>query len=144
SFGGLATFVPAAAPLVTTTAAGNLASTTATLNASINPDGNSTTAWFRFSTANPGACSNSFGTQSGTSFIGAGAAAVSVPINVGGLTPGATYYYCAIAQNSYGTSMGAVLSFTAAAAAPSAFTGGATSVTSTSAVLNGQGIAGGA
>ena len=40
------------------------------------------------------------------------------------LTPGTTYYYCALASNSLGTSFGAVLSFTTLAVAPTVTTTG--------------------
>ena len=39
-----------------------VAQTTATLNASVDPNGFSTTGWFRYSTVNPGACDQVFGT----------------------------------------------------------------------------------
>ena len=36
---------------------------TATLNGQANPNGNATTGWFRYATANPGACNDTFGTR---------------------------------------------------------------------------------
>ena len=52
------------------------------------------------------------------------------------LLPGTTYYYCAIAQNSFGTSVGAVVSFTTLPNVPQVSTGSATAVTAASATLN--------
>jgi MYXO-CTERM domain-containing protein len=53
-----------------------------------------------------------------------------------GLSPGVTYYYCAIAQNAEGLGFGQVLSFTTAAA-PDVTTEAATDVGSSAATLNG-------
>ena len=60
-----------------------------------------------------------------------------------GLSPGTTYYYCAIASNSYGTGFGAVLSFTTPPALPVVTTNSPTSLTGTTAQLSGYANPGG-
>ena len=56
-----------------------------------------------------------------------------------GLSPGTTYYVCAIAQNAIGTSFGAVLSFTTLPSVPAVSTNSATLLTGATAQLNGTG-----
>ena len=77
-----------------------------TLNGSANPNGAATTGWFRYATTDPGTCNDTFGTR-----VPSPAAAeprlrhdrrrlhLQHDHRVS-LTPGTTYYYCAIAQNS--------------------------------------------
>jgi hypothetical protein len=136
-----------AQPTVITLEAGSVTSTSATMYGSANPNGVATTGWFRYSDTNPVTCNDTFGTRmpasSGTS-LGSGTNAVNFSRATGTLLPGVTYYYCAIASNSYGTSFGAVQSFTTLPAAPSATTSAATSITASSAVLPGSGIPRGA
>src|SRR5687767_1211690 len=50
-----------AAPSVITTAATLVATTSATLNGSGNPNAAATTGWFRYSTTDPGTCNDVFG-----------------------------------------------------------------------------------
>ena len=116
SFGAVLSFTTPAAPTVTTTAATSVTSTSATLNGSGNPNGASTTGWFRYSTTNPGTGNDSFGTRAPTSSyydsaLGTGSSVVAYSQAITGLLPGTTYYYCAIAQNTYGTSFGPILFF---------------------------------
>jgi MYXO-CTERM domain-containing protein len=136
SFGAVLTFVTTAAPTVATLAATPVTATTATLNGSVNPNGYSTTGWFRYATVDPGACDNVFGTITGTTALGAGLTPVALAQPLTGLTPATTYYFCAIAQSSIGTSLGAVLSFTTPAAPPSVTTQAASSILDVSATLN--------
>ena len=75
----------------------------------------------------PGTCNDTFGTRvpasSGWTRPSARAAARSrTRSRSRGLTPATTYYFCAIARNAYGTSFGAVLSFTTPAALPAVTT----------------------
>ncbi|MBK8252377.1 MAG: hypothetical protein IPK82_06875 [Polyangiaceae bacterium] len=147
AFGAVLTFTTATLPTVTTNAATAVTSSTATLNGSTNPNGASATGWFRYSTANPGTCTDSFGTRaptSGGSSLGAGYTAVNYAQNIGSLLPGTTYYYCAISSNAYGTAFGAVLTFTTQPALPTVTTGSATLLTGTTATLNGTVNPGGA
>ena len=70
---------------------------------------------------NPATCNDTFGTRApaaGGTALGAGSSPVRRtrrPLT--GLTPGTTYYFCAIAANASGTAFGAVLSFTTPRAA---------------------------
>jgi MYXO-CTERM domain-containing protein len=139
SFGAVVSFTTTIAPTVSTLAATPVTATAATLNASVNPNGYTTTGWFRYSTTNPGACDNVFGTATATSALGSGTTLVALIQPITGLTPASTYYFCAIAQSSIGTSFGALLSFTTPAAPPSVTTQAASSLAATGATLNATG-----
>src|SRR4029450_6037054 len=69
------------------------------------------------------------------------------PVNysqvIGGLTPATTYYFCAIANNTYGNGFGMVLSFTTRANPPVVTTNAASALTGTTATLNGSANPGG-
>ncbi|MBX3293622.1 MAG: carboxypeptidase regulatory-like domain-containing protein [Acidobacteria bacterium] len=142
NFGSVLSFTTnSAAPVVTTNAATGITDSGATLNGSANPNGETTTGWFRYSTVSPGTCNDSFGTRaptSGGTNLGSGTSAVPYSQAIIGLLPGTTYYYCAIAQNVNGTAFGAVQSFITAAAPPTVTTNAASSVTANTALLNGS------
>src|SRR5262245_37388305 len=111
--------VPALAqtPTVTTQSASAISSTGARLNGSANPQGLAATGWFRYATTDPGTCSNFFGTRAPPSssndvLLGGGSSPISYFQDVTGLTPGTTYWFCALAQNAAGTGLGAPLTFT--------------------------------
>jgi hypothetical protein len=141
SFGAVLSFTTPAAPSVTTLAASSVGATSASLNGSAIPNLSAATGWFRYSATSPGTCNDTFGTRaplsSGTS-LGAGLSAVAFAQSLTGLSPGTTYYFCAIADNAVATGFGAVLSFTTPSA-PAVTTLAASSVGSTSATLNGSG-----
>ncbi|MDX2010122.1 MAG: hypothetical protein SFW67_08030 [Myxococcaceae bacterium] len=146
SFGAVLSFTTLAAPAVTTIAASSVSSNGATLNGSGVAFGAATTGWFRYATTSPGTCNDTFGTRaptSGGSALGTGGTAQPFAQAVTGLSPGVTYFFCAIAQNSVATTFGAVLQFTTGAAPPSATTLPAAMVTGGSATLNGSGLANG-
>src|SRR4029077_2392241 len=102
-------------PTVSTTAPSAVTSTGATLNGSANPGGGATTGWFRYSATFPGSCSDTFGTRvpaaMGGSTLGSGIASVPFSQMITGLAQGTTYYFCAIASNSAGTTLGGLNSF---------------------------------
>jgi hypothetical protein len=129
---------------VTTNAATMVTSSTATLNGTVNPFGSSAFGWFRYSTANPGTCNDSFGTRAPASsasdtFMGTGFSPVAYSRSISGLAPSTTYFFCAIARNSAPVNgFGGVLSFTTPGAAPTVVTNAASMVTSSSAELNGS------
>jgi hypothetical protein len=131
-------------PTVTTSAATNVTATSVTLNGAANPNGDHSFGWFRYSTVNPGTCDDTFGTKAplGSSAIDLGAGTSVVPYSqaLTGLVPGTTYYYCAIAANSGGLSVGfgSILSFITSGGPPTMTTSAATGVTATSVTLNGS------
>ena len=140
AFGAVLSFTTlAAAPSVATGSAAVLPGGAAVLNGSAHPRGDATTGWFRYSTTSPGTCNDTFGTRapaSGGTSLGAGTVPASFSEGITGLARGTTYYFCAIAANSVGTSFGDVVAFTTADA-PAVTSEAATEVTSTGAVLNG-------
>lgn len=118
-FGDVQTFTTLAFPTVTTLTATAVGATAATLNGSANPNGDATTAWFRYAASDPGACNDSFGTRIPGSLgtaLGSGTSAQSFSQSLTGLSRATTYYFCAIAQNGLGLSVGSVQSFTAGGA----------------------------
>jgi hypothetical protein len=116
AFGDVITFMPGAvAPTVTTTPATDVASTSATLTGTVNPNGSDSTAYFRYDTTQPTSCSDAFGTRvpaTGGTDVPIGTTPVSVTQPVTGLTASTTYYFCAAATHAGGASFGTVLSFT--------------------------------
>jgi phosphodiesterase/alkaline phosphatase D-like protein len=144
SFGTILSFAtssPPPPPTITTSAATSLTGTTATINGSGNPNGDATTGWFRYSTVSPGTPNDAFGTRvpsSGGTALGAGSSAINFSQSLSGLTPGTTYYYAAIGQNTSGTSFGSLMTFVTPAV-PDATTNAATSVGGATATLNGTG-----
>ena len=111
---GRRTEAPVTAPTVTTQSAGSVGDSSAVLNGLANPNNGATTGWFRYDAAPPGSCNDTFGTRlplSGGTSLGSGSTAVSFFQTVGGLNSSATYYFCAIAENSAGKSYGSILSF---------------------------------
>ncbi len=123
------------APVATTQAATAVTSTTATLNASVNPEGSATTVNFVYGTS-PTLASGT--TTTTAQSIGAGTSAVAVAAPLPGLASNTTYYFRVVATNSAGTTSGAILSFTTGnfATAPIATTMAATALTTTTATLN--------
>jgi hypothetical protein len=103
---------------------------TATLTASVNPNGLATTWYFEYGT------STSYGTRTASVSAGSGTATTAVSASPTGLTPATTYHYRVVAANSSGTTRGADGIFTTSST-PVAVTTPATSVSLTSATLNG-------
>ena len=99
-------FLASAPPTVTTKAASSVKDSTATLNASVNPNGVATTVYFDYGTT------TSYGTKSSTKSIGSGRSAANVAIPVTGLAPGVLYHVRVVASNSVGTNAGGDVTFT--------------------------------
>jgi len=106
--------VVALAPTAVTKAASALAQTTATLNATVDPDGEEVSK-----------CEFEYGTTSAygssvpcSSPPGAGESPVAVSAPATGLTPASTYYFRVVATNASGTGKGAAETFTTLAEAP--------------------------
>jgi len=102
------TTVPAA-PFVTTKAATNVKSTSATLNGAVNPLGASTS--FGFQLGN----STTYGFVQDSQPAGNGTDSVNVSISLAGLSPSTTYHYRLTAASPSGVSNGGDLTFTTAA-----------------------------
>ena len=122
----------AGAPTAVTNPATSIASGSATLNGTVNPNGASTDVSFEYGLdTNYG----STATAGQGPLTGNTAQPASAVIN--GLAGGLTYHYRVKATNSVGTAYGADQAFSVTAQAPGATTGAAESVTSTTATLNG-------
>jgi hypothetical protein len=130
---GIFTTASSVPPAATTSAATAVGTSTATLNGSVTPNGQATSSYFQYGPT------TGYGLQTGQVSSAAGTAAVAVSATVSGLRPGQTYHFRLVATSSAGTTDGADLTFTAAAApaaAPAAVTRPATSVGLTGATLN--------
>jgi hypothetical protein len=105
----------AAAPAATTTAATDVTATTATLNGTVEPNGENTTYRFEYGTT------TQYGTQTPVQGPVGGNGPKKADANVTGLAPSTTYHYRLIATNPSGTVFGADMTFTTpAAGAPGA------------------------
>lgn len=96
-----------AAPTVQTLAATSVTTNSAQMNATVNPNGESSGYYFQY-----GSTTN-YGSSSSVGSAGSGTYAVSVSATLLGLTPGATYHYRIVAYNGGGTSYGSDAAFTA-------------------------------
>jgi phosphodiesterase/alkaline phosphatase D-like protein len=124
-------FTTLAPPAVATGAATNVTPTAATLTGSVDPNGRATTWYFEYGT------SSSYGTKTAVKDVGSGGSAVAISAALANLARGRTYHYRLVATSDAGTSRGADRTF-ATFGAPSVTTDAASSVTPTSARLNGS------
>ncbi len=107
---GTASPDPVSAPLVTTQAATSVASSTAVLNGTINPNGADTTAYFEYGTT------TAYGTTAtATLNSSSGSYSQDVSATLNNLQPETTYHYRLVATNSEGTVNGDDASFDTAA-----------------------------
>ena len=125
-------------PSVITQNSTNITTNSSTLNGSINPNGYATTGWFEY-----GTLSNLL-TSTETTHLDQGLLNTPSVLsqNLSNLSPNTIYYFRVVANNTYGTSKGTILSFktegiTAPAPTVSVTTVQATNKTSISAKLNG-------
>jgi hypothetical protein len=94
-------------PIATTNAATSITSNSATLNATVNPYGLSTIAYFQWGT------STSYGNNTTLQELGSGSSSLSVSANLSALSPSTTYYYQIVAaDNAKMTTYGSSMSFT--------------------------------
>lgn len=130
------TATPNGLPTVQTLAATSITQNTATINASVIPNGLVTTAHFEWATDN--AFINASRTPDQT--IGSGAISVAINAPLTGLNASTRYFYRVVATNSAGTSTGAISIFWTIApnTPPTVQTLNATAITQSSAVLNGS------
>lgn len=94
-------------PSVTTGSASSVATTTATLNGTVNA-GASSTAHFQYGPT------TAYGSSSANQGVAAGGAATPITAAISGLAPATAYHFRIVAGNSGGTSFGADQTFTTA------------------------------
>jgi hypothetical protein len=92
-------------PTVVTGAATNIGPTSATVAATVNPQGLATTYLFEYGK------STKYGSKTATTNAGSGTSTVAVSTTISSLSPGTTYHYRIVATSSAGTSKGADRSF---------------------------------
>ena len=132
---GLAT--AASPPTVSTAAATSPSDTGATLNGSVNPNGQDTSYAFQWGPT------NGYGHETTLTDGGSGSSAQSVSATVSGLASGSTYHFRIIAINATGTSVGSDQTFSTTGTAPApsnpptATTGTASNVGQSGATLSG-------
>jgi YVTN family beta-propeller protein len=119
-------------PTATTGSATSMTSSSATLNGTVNPNGASTNYYFEYG------LTTSYGSNTTSTSVGSGTTAVPVSDGISGLSPGNTYHFRIVATNAGGTNFGSDQTFTTGIDPPTVTTGSATSVTSSSATLNGS------
>jgi phosphodiesterase/alkaline phosphatase D-like protein len=130
---GAALGAAAAAPTAITGSVTSVDANSATLNATVNPSGKSTSWYFEYGT------STSYGTKTPSQDAGSGTSNLSLAAAIGGLSPGKTYHYRVVATNGDGTAKGTdgIFSTTGGAAEPTVVTGAASEIGPKKAVLNG-------
>jgi len=122
-------------PTVTTETYQVTSSSSAYLFGTVNPNGLSTTGWFEWGET------SSYGNTTNAESLGSGIGLVQMLHSISGLSASTTYHFRAVAQNSAGTSYGDDMTFTmpdaVATVPPFVTTNAATSISSSSATLNG-------
>ena len=94
-------------PAPVTLAASNRTISSATLNATVNPNTVATNAWFEWGTT------TAYGNTTATQALGSGGANVAINTGITGLTEGTTYHYRVAAENGGATVYGENQSFVA-------------------------------
>lgn len=96
-------------PTVTTSGASNVATSSATLNGHVNPNGDPTTYWFEYSLDS--LLKNITSGTPRTQMTGSGTASVAVSAKAAGLQRNTKYFYRLVATNSFGTVSGPIVTF---------------------------------
>jgi phosphodiesterase/alkaline phosphatase D-like protein len=125
------TFTTRAAPAVVTGGASAPGPTSATVGGTVDANGASTGWWVEYGT------STSYGSRTDTQPAGSGTSPVGVSVRLTGLSAGATYHFRLVAANDVGTTRGSDRSFRTDFA-PSVSTGGADTITVSSARVGGS------
>lgn len=124
------------APIVSTNSASFISETSATLRASVTPNGRSTTGWFEYGQ------NFSLGLRTSSQDLGSNSFPTDMLRFVSNLNPNSTVFFRAVAENSCGMTQGSVLSFTTQGQGfgglPLVNTLSASGVGQTSASLNGE------
>jgi len=111
-------------PTVATLAASSVTAGAATLNATVNPQGDATAGYFQYgTTTNYGECSATNELTAGTVGLASLTASGPVTASASGLAAGTVYHYRIVASNSGGTSFGSDATFTTLSVPPVQFTG---------------------
>jgi hypothetical protein len=132
------TFSTQGPPTIITTAATNIAGTTATLNGSVNANNDTTDVSFQWG------LTTSYGnTVTATPSAVFGTTTTPVSAGITGLTTGTIYHFRAVGTNSSGTVYGNDMTFTTTNL-PTVVTNAATNITATTATINGTVTANGA
>jgi hypothetical protein len=124
-------------PTVVTKAATSVNPASATVHATVNPNGCPTTYEFQYGTT------TGYGKVTSTRSAGAGTSPMAVEVTISSLLPSTVYHFRVVAKSAGGTVVGGDASFQTPAGCvrgvsrPSAVTEAATSVTETTATLNG-------
>jgi len=131
---GMAGAAPAMAattpPAATTGSPSLISGSSAVLNASVNPNGTTTTYAFQY-----GPTTN-YGLQTATTSAGSGTASAAVHVTVTGLISDTPYHFRVVATSANGSTPGADVTFTTGKTPPTAATGQPSVVRDTSADLN--------
>ena len=93
-------FLPASAPVVTTGSATGITDNASILTGTVNPNGSPTTLYFQYG------LTAGYGIVTGTQTATGGTDAVDFAVNIGSLSPGATYHFQLVASNTSGTVFG--------------------------------------
>jgi len=117
-------------PTLGTAAAQNIQPNSATLSASVNPNGSDSSVWFEY-----GLDTNYGNSTTSQTVAGSNTSAVPFTASIANLAPGQTFHFRAVASNSFGTTYGADQTFATGYPPPSVQTGNAAAVTTTSANL---------
>jgi len=130
----------AASPVVSTSSATSVTQTSASLRASVNPEGVATTYYFQYG------LTPAYTARTVPKSAGSGTKSTTVSTTVTGLLPATTYHYQVVATSLQGTAIGVDRTFTTKGPpAPGASTGGAVVTTRFGATVNGavttQGVA---
>ncbi|GEM_PF-1196486 len=126
------TFTDNQYPSAATNAASGITTSSATLNGTVNANGDSAAVTFEYGLT---AAYGSTVTADQSPVTGLVDTAVSAAVS--GLQPNTTYHFRVVAQSSVGTAYGSDLTFTTDPLPPTVTTGAATSVTASGATLNG-------
>ncbi|MDO8623898.1 MAG: fibronectin type III domain-containing protein [bacterium] len=101
--------VAAKAPTVDTATATNLATSSAKLNGTVNPNGAATTYWFEYGTDS--LLGSLIGSTTHSALAGSGTANIDASAIVTNLSPNTRYYYRLVASNSEGTIRADIVNF---------------------------------